>query len=101
VSILVLGMIILGGLGSIWGVVLGAITLSFINTWFIPSVLNDVPNKVGIDFDATQITFGIYGWLLVMMMILRPQGLLPERRHKMELAEHAETSDETLYTARA
>jgi branched-chain amino acid transport system permease protein len=35
------------------------------------------------------------------MMLLRPQGLLPERRHQMELAEHAETSDETLYTARA
>jgi branched-chain amino acid transport system permease protein len=101
VSILVLGMIILGGLGSIWGVVLGAVVLSFINTWFIPQVLNDVPGKLGIDFDATQITFGIYGWLLVMMMILRPQGLLPERRHKMELAEHAETSDESLYTARA
>ena len=101
VSILVLGMIILGGLGSIWGVVLGAITLSFINNWFIPDVLNDVPGKLGIDFDATQITFGIYGFLLVIMMILRPQGLLPERRHKMELAEHAETSDETLYTARA
>jgi branched-chain amino acid transport system permease protein len=101
VSILVLGMIILGGLGSIWGVVLGAITLSFINNWFIPDVLNDVPRKLSIDFDATQITFGIYGFLLVMMMILRPQGLLPERRHKMELAEHSETSDETLYTARA
>jgi len=101
VSILVLGMIILGGLGSIWGVVLGAIVLSFINTWFIPSVLNDVPHKLGINFDATQITFGIYGWLLVMMMILRPQGLLPERRHQMELAEGAETTDESVYTARA
>jgi branched-chain amino acid transport system permease protein len=100
-SILVLGMIILGGLGSIWGVVLGAVVLSFINNWFIPDVINDVPHKLGINFDATQITFAIYGFLLVMMMILRPQGLLPERRHKMELAEHAETSDETLYTARA
>jgi branched-chain amino acid transport system permease protein len=101
VSILVLGMIILGGIGSIWGVVIGAITLSFINNWFIPDVLNDVPSKLHINFDATQITFAIYGFLLVMMMILRPQGLLPERRHKMELTEHAETSDETLYTARA
>ena len=100
-SILVLAMIILGGLGSIWGVVLGAIVLSFINTWFIPDVINSWPGKLGFDFDATQITFAIYGFLLVMMMILRPQGLLPERRHKMELAEHAETSDETLYTARA
>jgi branched-chain amino acid transport system permease protein len=100
-SILVLAMIILGGLGSIWGVVLGAIVLSFINTWLIPDVINSWPGKLGFDFDATQITFAIYGFLLVMMMILRPQGLLPERRHKMELAEHADTSDETLYTARA
>jgi branched-chain amino acid transport system permease protein len=101
VSILVLGMIILGGLGSIWGVVLGAITLSFINNWFIPDVLNDVPSKLHINFDATQITFAIYGFLLVMMMILRPQGLLPDRRRKMELVDEVETHDETLYTARA
>ena len=100
-SILVLAMIILGGLGSIWGVVLGAVALSFINTWLIPDVINSWPSKLGFDFDATQITFAIYGFLLVMMMILRPQGLLPERRHKMELAEHAETTDDTLYTARA
>jgi branched-chain amino acid transport system permease protein len=100
-SILVLAMIILGGLGSIWGVVLGAVVLSFINTWLIPDVINSWPSKLGFDFDATQITFAIYGFLLVMMMILRPQGLLPERRHKMELAEHAETTDDTLYTARA
>jgi branched-chain amino acid transport system permease protein len=100
-SILVLAMIILGGLGSIWGVVIGAVVLSFINTWLIPDVINSWPGKLGFDFDATQITFAIYGFLLVMMMILRPQGLLPERRHKMELAEHADTSDETLYTARA
>ena len=102
VSILVLAMIILGGLGSIWGVVLGAIVLSFINNWFIPDVLNDIPNKIHVNFDATQITFAIYGFLLVMMMILRPQGLLPDRRHKMELVdENVETTDETLYTARA
>ncbi|HET6549400.1 MAG TPA: branched-chain amino acid ABC transporter permease [Solirubrobacter sp.] len=100
-SILVLAMIILGGLGSIWGVVVGAVALSFINTWLIPDVINDVPGKLGLDFDATQITYAIYGFLLVMMMILRPQGLLPERRHRMELAEHAETTDDNLYTARA
>ena len=100
-SIFVLGMVVLGGLGSIWGVVLGAIALSFINNWFIPDVINDVPSKLGLDFDATQISFAIYGFLLVMMMLLRPQGLLPERRRKLEFTEQAETSEETLYTARA
>ena len=92
---------ILGGLGSIWGAVLGAVTLTFINFYLLPDVLNGLPGHLGLNFDMTQITFAIYGFLLVMMMILRPQGLLPERRHKMELAAHAETTDETLYTARA
>jgi branched-chain amino acid transport system permease protein len=100
-SILVLGMVILGGLGSIWGVVLGAIVLSFINNYFIPDVFNDLPSKVGLDFDMTQITFAIYGFLLVMMMLLRPQGLLPERRRAEEMTHGDEVSDESLYTARA
>jgi branched-chain amino acid transport system permease protein len=92
-SIFVLAMIILGGLGSIWGVVLGAILLSFINTRLIPDVLNTLPSKVGLDFDLTQLGFGIFGFLLVIMMVLRPQGLLPERRHKAEFA-HAGPEDE-------
>jgi branched-chain amino acid transport system permease protein len=100
-SILVLGMVILGGLGSIWGVVLGAIVLSFINNWLIPDVLNSLPSDLGLDFDMTQITFAIYGFLLVIMMILRPQGLLPERRRAEEMTHGEEVSDETLYTARA
>jgi branched-chain amino acid transport system permease protein len=103
VSILVLGMVVLGGLGSIWGVVLGAVVLSFINNWFLPDVVNDLPGKLGLNFDASQLTFGIYGFLLVMMMLLRPQGLLPERRRKMELAEHigAGETEESVFTARA
>ena len=85
-------MIILGGLGSIWGVVLGAIALSFINTWFIPDVLNDVPEqaRARLRHDADHVRRST-GSCCVMMMILRPQGLIPERRHKMELAEGAET----------
>jgi branched-chain amino acid transport system permease protein len=86
-SIFVLAMIILGGLGSIWGVVLGALVLSFINTNLIPDVLNNVPGKVGLDFDLTELGFGIFGFLLVIMMVLRPQGLIPEKRHQAEFAE--------------
>jgi branched-chain amino acid transport system permease protein len=99
-SILILGMVILGGLGSIWGTVLGAITLTFINFWLLPDVLNSLPSKFGLDFDMTQITFGIYGFLLVIMMILRPQGLLPERRRAMEMTD-SEGGEEQVLTARA
>jgi branched-chain amino acid transport system permease protein len=86
-SIFVLAMVILGGLGSIEGVVLGAIVLSFINNNLIPDVFNDYPSKIGLDFDLTELSFGIFGFLLVIMMVLRPEGLIPERRRKIELTE--------------
>jgi branched-chain amino acid transport system permease protein len=84
-SIFVLAMVILGGLGNIWGVVLGAVVLSFVNTYLIPDVLNGLPSQVGLNFDLTELSFGIFGFLLVIMMVLRPAGLLPERRRKLEL----------------
>jgi branched-chain amino acid transport system permease protein len=99
-SILVLGMVVLGGLGSIWGVVIGAVALSFINTYLIPS-LNDVPDKFGLDFDFTTLSFGIFGFLIVLMMVLRPEGLLPERRRRLELTEGIGGGDEQLFEVRA
>jgi branched-chain amino acid transport system permease protein len=100
-SIFVLAMIILGGLGSIWGVVLGAVALSFINNRLIPDVFNTWPGKVGLDFDLTELSFGIFGFLLVIMMVLRPEGLMPERRRQLELAEGVGAGEEDLYEARA
>ncbi len=89
-SIFVLAMVILGGLGSIWGVVVGAIALSFIINRLIPDVLNEVPGQIGLDFDLTELSFGIFGFLLVVMMVLRPEGLIPERRRQLELQEGIE-----------
>jgi branched-chain amino acid transport system permease protein len=86
-SIFILAMIILGGLGSIWGVVVGAIVLSYINTYFIPNTFKSLPHHLGLNFDLTDLSFGIFGFLLVIMMVLRPEGLLPERRRKLELTE--------------
>jgi branched-chain amino acid transport system permease protein len=79
-SIFILAMVVIGGLGSIWGVVVGAILLSAINNYLLPKVLYDVPGRVGLDFDLSEISSGIYGFLLVIIMLLRPQGLLPDRR---------------------
>jgi branched-chain amino acid transport system permease protein len=91
-SIFILGMVILGGLGSIWGVVLGAVALSFVNSRLIPDVLDQgwIGHKLqdlGLNFQFTEISFGIFGFILVIMMVLRPEGLIPERRRKMELTE--------------
>ena len=93
-------MIILGGLGSLWGVVLGAVALSYINRYIIPDVLSGpdgIPRKLGLDLDFTQLSFAVFGFLLVIMMVLRPEGLLPERRRKMELKEHIGTGEEAIF----
>jgi branched-chain amino acid transport system permease protein len=84
-SIFILAMVIIGGLGSIWGAVAGGLLLGYINYYVIPVWLNSLPSKVGLNFQLTEIEFGIYGFLLVLMMILRPQGLIPERRRRLEL----------------
>jgi len=85
-SIFILAMVILGGLGSVWGVVMGAVALAFINERLIPDVLNPIARDA-LNFDLTQLSFGIFGFLLVLMMVLRPEGLLPERRRRRELKE--------------
>jgi branched-chain amino acid transport system permease protein len=79
-SIFILAMAVLGGLGSIWGVVAGAVLLSGLNHHLLPKVLHDVPGTLGLDFDLSQASSGIYGFLLVIVMVLRPEGLLPDRR---------------------
>jgi branched-chain amino acid transport system permease protein len=95
-SIFVLAMIIVGGLGSIWGAVFGALLLSYINYYLIPDVLNSLPRDFGLNFDLTQLSFGIFGFLLVLVMVLRPQGLFPERRHTLELTDVITAEDSQL-----
>jgi branched-chain amino acid transport system permease protein len=86
-SVFVLAMVIVGGLGSVWGVVLGALLLANINYYLIPDVLNHIPGDLGLNFNLTDLQVSIFGFLLVLVMVLRPQGLLPERRRKLELVE--------------
>ncbi len=95
-SIFILAMVIIGGLGSIWGAVLGGLLLGYINQWLIPDVLNSLPQKLGLNFPLTSIEFGIFGFLLVLVMILRPQGLIPERRRRLELTAEIAAEDAQL-----
>jgi branched-chain amino acid transport system permease protein len=105
-SVLILSMVIIGGMGNIWGVILGAIALSMFNRYGLKQ-LNGVPDKFGLNFDVTSINFGIFGFFLLAMMVLRPEGFLPSSRRRLELhGEVDETdhlgaeSDHTLYDVR-
>jgi branched-chain amino acid transport system permease protein len=91
-SVFILSMVIIGGMGNIWGVILGAIALSMMNRYGLKQ-LNGVPDKFGLDFDVTSINFGIYGFFMLAMMVLRPEGLIPSRRRKLELHGEIDESD--------
>jgi branched-chain amino acid transport system permease protein len=86
ISIFLLCMVILGGMGSIWGVLLGGMILGYLNIEGLSTIGSKV-QEAGIDFDPTKYQFGIYGLIIVAMMLFRPTGLIPERRHKIELEE--------------
>jgi len=60
---------------------------------------NNLLSDVGLDFTFGEVKFGVFGFILVLMMVLRPQGLLPERRRTLELTEGI--GDEAIVETRA
>ncbi|HZW03053.1 MAG TPA: branched-chain amino acid ABC transporter permease, partial [Anaerolineaceae bacterium] len=75
VSINVLSLVIVGGMGSIPGVILGAFALKG-----LPEILRDLENY----------RLLVFGALLVVMMILRPEGLWPAQRPRLEHKDRPE-----------
>jgi branched-chain amino acid transport system permease protein len=97
ISVFLLCMVILGGLGSVWGVIVGGMVLGYLNQEGLATIGSKLQDTTGIDFEPTKYQFGIYGVIIVLMMLFRPVGLIPERRHKRELEEGVH--DESLYGA--
>jgi branched-chain amino acid transport system permease protein len=65
-------------------VLLGGMILGYLNVAGLATIGSKL-NEAGIDFEPTKYQFGIYGVIIVLMMLFRPTGLIPERRHKREL----------------
>ena len=85
-SILVLVMIILGGIGNIWGVIVGAVTLVYINSSFLPYLGQRIQDSAPFLPNPAQYNFLILGIILLLMMRFRPQGFLPNRQREAELS---------------
>jgi branched-chain amino acid transport system permease protein len=67
VSILILACVVFGGLGNIWGVIVGAAMLAYI------------PERIRFLTEARQLVFGL---VLIIMMNIRPDGLLPRKKRE-------------------
>jgi branched-chain amino acid transport system permease protein len=97
-SIFVLCMVILGGMGSIWGVILGGAFLAYLNVEGIANIGGWINNTFGGNRDLTAYSSGIFGLILVLMMLFRPAGLIPSARAKAEFEIGVE--DQPLMDAR-
>ena len=97
ISVFILCMVILGGMGNIWGVIFGACFLTYLNFEGLSNIGTQVNDKLGTHLDLPKYEFGIFGAILVIVMLLRPEGLLPSSRRAAEL--HEGVHDEPLYDA--
>ena len=90
-------MVILGGMGSVWGVIVGGLVLSWLNVEGLATIGTNLNDAAGMNLEVPKYQFGIYGVIIVLMMLFRPVGLVAERRHKRELEEGV--ADDSLYGA--
>lgn len=100
VSVMILVMVVFGGIGSVWGVVLGAFILQLLQSWWLQD-LTQWTHALGritgstllLKADFVQAIELIFGIILVVMMLFRRQGLIPATRPQAALSfeqQHAE-----------
>ena len=99
ISAFILSMVILGGMGNVWGVIVGGAVLAYLNQEGLANIGAQINNTFGTHLDVPLYSSGIFGAILVTMMLLRPAGLLPSARRRAELEEGVH--DEPLYDATA
>ena len=92
ISIFLLAMVVLGGMGNVWGVILGAFVLSWVNGTGLVTFGDTFNTQFGTSIDFASFTFLLFGLVLIFMMLYRREGLLPESRLKLVL--HEEELDE-------
>ena len=109
VSITVLVMVVLGGMGNISGVIVGALVIYFVLNSLLPSLASNAVSLAdtlglgsivasngdypGLYNEVQYSQFLIFGLILVMIILLRPQGLFPSRIREQEL-KHAAIQEE-------
>ena len=92
ISIFLLAMVVMGGMGNVWGVILSAFILSWVNGTGLPAFGNTFNEKFGTQIDFPAFAFLIFGLVLIFMMLFKREGLIPESRLKLML--HEEELDE-------
>lgn len=87
ISVFLLCMVILGGIGSVWGVILGGVVLGWLNIEGLAVMGARFNDITGLHIEIPKYQFGIYGLLIVLIMLFRPTGLVPEQRRRREVED--------------
>src|SRR5712691_4803962 len=95
ISVFILCMVILGGMGNIWGVIFGAALLAYLDQAGLANTGAWINTNLGLKIDVPLYEFGIFGVILLVVMLFRPEGLIPSSRRAAEF--HEGVSDEPLY----
>jgi branched-chain amino acid transport system permease protein len=112
VSVLLLCMVILGGLGNIYGVIAGSLIIQFFDRILaeeLNKVLHWIGEQTGIEVlqthNVAQDRFLIFGLALVLLMLLRPGGLFPSKQRAAEMQPESEdisvAENQQLYDVKA
>src|SRR6266540_3901090 len=76
-----------GGMGNVWGVIFGAAFLAYLNQEGLANIGHSFNETFGTSLDIPLYQFGIYGAIIVVVMLIRPQGLIPSARRAAEFQE--------------
>jgi len=99
ISVFILCMVILGGMGNIWGVIFGACFLAYLDREGLANVGAWFNTHFHTNLNVPLYEFGIYGVIIVLVMLFRPEGLIPSQRRAAEF--HEGVHDEPLYDVQA
>ena len=98
ISIIILAMVVLGGMGNVWGVMIGALVLAWINSTGLEQFGDTFNRSFGTEVDFPSKTFLLFGVILILMMLFRREGLVPEARTRQVLREPERGQLESLGT---
>jgi branched-chain amino acid transport system permease protein len=95
ISVFILCMVILGGMGNIWGVIVGGAFLAYLDQAGLADTGAWVSTHLHVNINVPHYEFGIFGVILLIVMLFRPEGLIPSTRRAAEF--HEGVADEPLY----
>jgi branched-chain amino acid transport system permease protein len=91
ITFTVLSMVILGGVANNLGVLIGTLVMTTVDHFLSPSFLSIIGFRV--EFDITYVKYVITGLIMILVLMFRPEGAIPEKPVKTPLLELAKSKE--------